>query len=204
MARMCRKQNGEPCSVPSAHVSPKAESILTKKEIERKFLIMENDNIHASYPFLGIFQCVSDLVVKARLDGTRIVQGYLPMGYAKELATAAGLTVVFHPWEARLRLKGDKFYFTLKGKGGLTRNEAEKEISGDLFNEYWKLTEGKVDKTRLKVTHGKLEIEFDVYNDRKLIVAEMEFSSETEARSAPCIGKDITEDDRYKNRNLAK
>ena len=47
-------------------------------------------------------------------------------------------------------------------------------------------------------------VEFDVYTDRDLIVAEIEVPSLDMLASLPVLGKDVTEDKRYKNKNLAR
>ena len=205
MVRMCRKQNGEPCGAPKTHASPKSEPLMAKKEIEKKYLIRENGETHLTGEFLWLFPSVDALICEAKAKGERIIQGYLPMACAKALSIEANFEVDFRPWEARLRQIGKTFYFTLKGQGGLTRNEGETKVSKRFFKKYWKLTVGnRIEKMRLKVKDGNNTAEFDVYLDRDLIVAEIEFPSEKAARRALALGLDITEEEKYKNRNLAR
>lgn len=206
MVRMCRDRFGEPCNPRKRQENPKQEPIIAKKEIEKKYLIKENDEIHLSGEFLWLFPSVDALIALAKENGERIVQGYLPMGMAKQLSVEANLKDIgFRPWEARLRQKGARYYFTLKGAGGLERNEAETEVPKEFFQKHWKLTEGnRIEKVRLAVKDGTNTAEFDVYLDRDLITAEIEFSSQKAARRCLPLGLDVTENERYRNRNLAK
>ena len=45
---------------------------------------------------------------------------------------------------------------------------------------------------------------FDMYKDRDLIVAEVEFKSIKEAEGYQALGKDVTSESQFKNKNLAK
>ena len=51
---------------------------------------------------------------------------------------------------------------------------------------------------------GNHIIEIDVYTDRDLIVAEVEVGKVEELKEILAIGRDISDDPGYKNRNLAK
>ncbi len=111
--------------------------------------------------------------------------------------------------EVRLRKKGEKYYQTVKTGEGLKRGESEIELAGEQFESLWPLTEGKrVGKTRYEISHGDNLIELDVYSGalKGLLVVEVEFPSEEESAGfnpPSWFGKEVTEDPRYKNKNLA-
>ena len=112
--------------------------------------------------------------------------------------------ISFSIQEARLRNKAGTFIFTLKGKGDIIREEFEVIVSEKLFQKYWPFAQGRVTKARLDMPYEKHVVEIDVYLDRNLIVAEVEFETIDDIESFPNIGKDVTEDLSYKNVNLAK
>jgi CYTH domain-containing protein len=123
-----------------------------------------------------------------------IEQGYLAIG-------AEG--------EVRLRRKGELLVLTAKRGSGLSREEAEIELDPESFDSLWPLTEGRrLHKRRHLVPHGDLRIEVDVYEGdlESLVVAEIEFPSEEEARGfdpPEWLGEDVTGDHRYLNETLA-
>jgi adenylate cyclase len=123
-----------------------------------------------------------------------IEQGYLAVG-------ADG--------EVRLRRKGEKTLLTAKRGAGLSRGEAEVEVSAEQFEALWPLTEGRrLRKRRHVLPHDGLEIEVDVYEGELegLIVAEIEFDSEEQARGfepPDWLGDEVTGDERFLNENLA-
>ena len=131
------------------------------------------------------------------LDGTEsdeIEQGYLAIG-------ADG--------EVRLRRKGEKLLLTVKRGSGISRDEAEVELEREAFERLWRLTEGRrLRKRRYVVLLGDLGIEVDVYEGdlEGLVVAEVEFASEEEARRfepPDWLGEEATGDERYLNETLA-
>jgi adenylate cyclase len=131
------------------------------------------------------------------LDGAEadeIEQGYLAIG-------AEG--------EVRVRRKGEKLVLTAKRGSGLSRQEGEIELDRERFDILWPLTEGRrLHKRRHVVPYGELEIEVDVYEGdlEGLMVAEIEFGSEEEARGfepPDWLGEDVTGDRRYLNETLA-
>jgi adenylate cyclase len=131
------------------------------------------------------------------LSGTEadeIEQGYLAIG-------ADG--------EVRVRRRGEALVLTAKRGSGLSRQEAEIELDRERFDELWPLTEGRrLHKRRHVVPHGDLKIEVDVYEGdlQGLVVAEIEFSSEEEARGfdpPKWFGEEVTGDRRYLNETLA-
>jgi CYTH domain-containing protein len=102
-----------------------------------------------------------------------------------------------------------KHVLTAKRGSGLSREEAEIELDRERFDVLWPLTEGRrVHKRRHVVPHGDLRIEVDVYDGelQGLVVAEIEFSSEDEARGfdpPEWLGDEVTGDRRYLNETLA-
>ena len=146
-------------------------------EIERKFLVAELP------PALEQSQA------------TLIEQGYL--------AIASDGT------EVRVRRRNGETLLTVKGGAGRTRTEEEILIDSGRFARLWPLTEGRrLEKTRYLMPAEDLNIELDVYSGdlTGLIVAEVEFSSETAADAfepPTWFGREVTDDARYKNQRLA-
>jgi adenylate cyclase len=144
-------------------------------EIERKFLV---DNP----PDLENF------------SSEEILQGYLLITDEKEI---------------RIRKKGSAYFQGVKVGRGLSRQEIESEIGMFQFEELWPETEGRrIEKRRYKIYYDGILIELDVYTGKLsgLITAEVEFKSEEESRifkPPPWFGPEVTQDDRYKNKNLA-
>ena len=125
----------------------------------------------------------------------RIVQGYLNSNPERTV---------------RIRIKGNRGYITIKGKGnesGMSRFEWEKEISVIEAEALLALCEkGVIDKTRYEVPMGNHTYEVDVFTGENegLIVAEIELQSETESFEKPnWLGKEVTSDERYYNAYLS-
>jgi len=143
-------------------------------EIERKFLIESLPNIHG-------LPCI------------RIRQGYISSG-----AT-----------EVRLRQSNQQYFLTCKQGTGLVRIEKEIELTDKQFQSLWSMTEGRrIDKMRYIIQSNAKKIELDVYSGHleNLVVAEVEFESipDSDAFELPqWFGSEITDDSRYKNKNLA-
>jgi adenylate cyclase len=127
-------------------------------------------------------------------EAQEIDQGYLSLG---------------EDGEVRLRRKGERLLLTAKRGAGLSREEAEVELDRDAFERLWTLTEGRrLHKRRHVLPHDGHEIEVDVYAGQLegLLVAEIEFGSEEEARAfepPEWLGEDVTGDPRYLNETLA-
>lgn len=127
-------------------------------------------------------------------ESDEIEQGYLAIG---------------SDGEVRLRRKGEKLLLTAKRGSGISRDEAEVELEGEAFERLWPLTEGRrLHKRRYVIPHGDLMIEVDVYEGdlEGLVVAEVEFVSEAQARAfepPDWIGAEVTGDERYLNETLA-
>ena len=129
--------------------------------------------------------------------GTKILQGYLSVG---------------NP-EVRVRAKGGKFFLTRKGGEGFVREEEEYEISKEVFEILWSLTEdARIEKTRYEIIgEDGLTWEIDEFQTRLtdgLFTAEVELPSELVVPEIPStiaevIERDVTTDETYKNKNLA-
>lgn len=125
----------------------------------------------------------------------RIVQGYLNSNPERTV---------------RVRIKGNKGFLTIKGKGnesGLSRFEWEKEIA--LFEAEALLSlceKGVIDKIRYEVPMGHHTYEVDVFSAENdgLIVAEIELQSENDSFEKPnWLGEEVTADERYYNAYLS-
>ena len=111
----------------------------------------------------------------------------------------------------RVRIKEDKAFLTIKGKGnstGTTRLEWEKEIAVDDAEKLLLICEsGVIDKIRHEVKVGQHVFEVDVFagENTGLLLAEIELQSEDEAFEKPIwLGKEVTNDERYYNAYLSK
>ena len=131
-----------------------------------------------------------------RWPATPIEQGYLAIG---DDGT-----------EVRVRRRAGQATLTVKSGATRARVEEELDIELERFERLWPLTEGRrIEKTRYEIAaDGGLTIELDVYGGALdgLVVAEVEFASEDDADAfAPpsWIGREVTEDKRYKNQRLA-
>jgi CYTH domain-containing protein len=146
-------------------------------EIERKFLVVDMPATLKS------------------MDGISIRQGYVDIADTD--------------FELRLRQKGDRFYQTIKQGSGLVRQEYEIEITRDQFQSLWPLTEDRrIQKIRYKLPVDDFICELDIFEERLegLHLVEVEFET-VELSSAftppPWFGDEVTDDRRYKNRQLA-
>lgn len=112
--------------------------------------------------------------------------------------------------ELRIRRTNAAFYMTVKGQGGLSRNEWEVPIPEWVWLQLLSKIQGRlITKMRYYLIEGGHEIAVDVYSEdlSGLVVAECEFPSEDKARaySLPLFlkGVEVTSDKRYKNKALA-
>lgn len=114
--------------------------------------------------------------------------------------------------EVRVRQKGQKFFVTRKSGEGLVRREDESMVSMEVFDILWPATLGKrVEKARYLLTGPDGFVwEVDEYHGdlAGLFTAEVELPDESTKAAIPSAIKivfvaDVTEDKRYKNKNLA-
>jgi adenylate cyclase len=131
------------------------------------------------------------------------------LGDAESGEIEQGYLAIGSDGEVRLRRKGEKLVLTAKRGSGLARDEAEVELDRESFERLWPLTEGRrLHKRRHLIPDGDLTIELDVYEGdlEGLLVAEIEFDSEDQARAFEppgWIGEEVTGDERYLNETLA-
>jgi CYTH domain-containing protein len=142
------------------------------------------------------FLVLSDDFINESFAKKRIVQAYLNSNPERTV---------------RVRIKEDKGFLTIKGKGnstGTTRLEWEKEIAVDDAEKLLLICEsGVIDKTRHEVKVGQHVFEVDVFagENTGLLLAEIELQSEDEAFEKPIwLGKEVTNDERYYNAYLSK
>ncbi len=126
----------------------------------------------------------------------RITQGYL--------SSVSERTV-------RVRVKGDKGFITIKGKGnetGASRYEWEMEIPKTDALELLKICEpGIIDKTRSLVPIGNHSFEVDEFHGENegLVIAEIELSDEQEEFLKPAwLGEEVTGNEKYYNSMLSR
>lgn len=121
-----------------------------------------------------------------------------------------GYIVIADEFEIRLRRCANKLYQTVKSGKGLYRKEIEIELTEEQFQKLWPLTEKKrIKKVRYQIEYHRLLIELDIYHASLagLITAEVEFQSikMCESFTPPdWFGLEITKDERFKNKNLAR
>ena len=119
------------------------------------------------------------------------------------------LSIKPNNYEIRTRKIGNEYFKTTKSGAGKTRKELDIEITKNEFEELQKQTIYKeIKKTRYKIPHDNYLIELDIYHGELagLITAEVEFNSEEESnqfKPPEWLGKEITEDAKYKNQSLA-
>ena len=125
------------------------------------------------------------------------------------------LTPIGSSTERRLRKvensEGTIYFFTQKGGSGMIREESERAISRE---EYLSLRASAVSKELCKTRYfipleRSFTAELDIYSGELagLIVAEVEFGSSDDALNftpPDWFGKEITNDQSYKNRALAE
>jgi len=141
------------------------------------------------------FLVLSDAFKTVAATQNRIVQGYLNSDSERTV---------------RVRIKGNKGFLTIKGKGnasGTTRLEWEKEIPVSEAELLLPLCEkGMIDKIRYEVPVGKHVYEVDVFSgdNEGLVVAEIELKTEEESFEKPnWLGKEVTGEERYYNAFLS-
>lgn len=111
----------------------------------------------------------------------------------------------------RVRIKGDKGFLTIKGKGnetGMSRFEWEKELPISEARALLALCEaGRIEKTRYCIKKGDFTFEVDVFHGENegLLLAEIELTSETEVFEKPIwLGEEVTNEARYYNSYLSQ
>lgn len=136
---------------------------------------------------------------------------FKPLAF-KKMRIAQGYLCSDPERTVRIRMKDDKGYITVKGKGNETltsRFEWEMEIPSEDARELLKLCKpGVIDKTRylIKNTDGIHTWEVDEFygENEGLVVAEIELRAENDTFDIPSwIGEEVSSDKRYFNSALA-
>lgn len=142
------------------------------------------------------FLVLSNVFKSEAFEQNRIVQGYLSSNPERTV---------------RVRVKGDKGFLTVKGKGsesGMSRLEWEKEITVNEAKQLLSICEkGVIDKIRYEIKIGSHVYEVDVFSGENegLIIAEIELTSESESFEKPdWLGQEVTNDEKYYNAYLSK
>lgn len=184
------------------------------EEIERKFLLREEGKWFDTKEFEQFFPTREEFYERFNEAAKQYWQGYLYLEDAHKILEILNAEVDFFPNEARLRTiqnwtnhEYEDRLFTLKGQGSLTRREFEVSLDDKIWREIEKISfsmKGVVAKARSKIPYLGKEIEFDNYQSRDLLIAEVEFKTEAEAKAFPELGIDVTNDSAYKNKNLAR
>jgi adenylate cyclase len=147
-------------------------------EIERKFLVLNNDFKKESF---------------ARND---ISQGYISTNPERTVR------IRIKGNEGFLTIKGSG------NETGMSRFEWEKKIDVDEARQLMNLCEkGAISKTRYEIKVGHHIFEVDEFYDENqgLIVAEIELESEDEIFEKPIwLGQEVTNDEKYYNAYLSK
>ena len=147
-------------------------------EIERKFLILNNDFKAESFA------------------NHEIVQGYLSTNPERTVR------IRIKGDDGYLTIKGSG------NESGMSRYEWEKNIDYNEAKELINLCEkGVISKTRFEVKLGKHTFEVDEFygENQGLIIAEIELESEDEVFEKPnWLGQEVTNDERYYNAYLSQ
>ena len=117
--------------------------------------------------------------------------------------------VISREAELRVRIKGDKGFAAIKGpRKGDTRPEHEVQIPRSDARRLLDATPySLIEKTRYTIERDGFEWEIDVFSglNRGLILAEVELKDRRRRLPIPpWAGREVTEEDRYYNANLAK
>ena len=141
------------------------------------------------------FLVLNDNFINLAVTQNRIVQGYLNSNPERTV---------------RIRIKGNKGFLTIKGKGnesGTTRLEWETEIPLAEAEKLLTICEnGVIDKIRYEIPSGEHTYEVDVFagDNQGLIVAEIELGSENETFEKPnWLGQEVTGQEQYYNAYLS-
>lgn len=98
-----------------------------------------------------------------------------------------------------------KYVLTLKDRKETKKREVEFKLSQEQFDKYWLDTKGaRVEKKRMWKTIRKHEFEIDAFTDRFLLIAECEVDSEEALKIVPKLGMDVTNNNVWSNKTLAK
>jgi CYTH domain-containing protein len=106
--------------------------------------------------------------------------------------------------------EGVRYYRTVKSGSGLVRVQLEERVSRRVFQQLWRLTDGRrIRKRRYMVAETGLTWEIDEFLDRDLVLAEVELPSADFELTLPewlqaSLGREVTGRSEYENVNLAR
>lgn len=109
----------------------------------------------------------------------------------------------------RVRREDDTYYMTYKSKGLMVREEYNLPLTKEAYGHLIEKADGNVlVKKRYLIPFGRWTVELDVFEGKfeGLVLAEVEFETEEEARSfkAPeWFGEDVTFSGEYQNSRLS-
>jgi CYTH domain-containing protein len=104
----------------------------------------------------------------------------------------------------------ERYVRTVKLGRGVERIEVEEPTDRETFAVLWTLTAGRrVQKRRYRVPDGAFVWEIDQFDDRPLVLAEIELPAADTVVSipswlAPVLVREVTDDGRYTNAQLAR
>ncbi|MCR5590318.1 MAG: CYTH domain-containing protein [Lachnospiraceae bacterium] len=114
----------------------------------------------------------------------------------------------------RVRREDDSYYMTYKGTGGSNTSLSHEEYNLPLSKEAYETLKSKADgniisKCRILIPYGKYTIELDIFDEpfKPLIIAEVEFPSESEADKfipPDWFDEDVTDKKEYRNSYLSR
>jgi hypothetical protein len=184
---------------------------IISKGVERKFLLFENDNDYSALSFVQIHPNIKKLMTDVLVQGYDVEIGYLPLDSGILLARDLEANIDFEPEEVTLnstRISSGRgnFFLMLEGTKSAQKYRMAKRVSSDFFVGYWNLTHGK---RILKTVRGESfrgsPLEVEIYKDgRDLVLGRMHFPSSDKSRAVSPIGKDVSTDEKYQDKNLAR
>lgn len=105
--------------------------------------------------------------------------------------------------DLRVRIANNEAYLTYKIGSGIERTEFEDKININTAQELIKNSIKIIEKTRYIFDYHGKTWEIDSFKDKDLWLAEIELSNADENfMFIPGIVKEVTDDERYKNKNL--
>ena len=137
--------------------------------------------------------------IPAGAERWTIEQGYLD----REAGVEGRVRSITYPDGRR------EYVHTIKSGQGLVRQESERRITPEEFGQLWPATVGRrIRKIRHRVRDGALTWEVDEFLDWPLVMAEVELPDEAAEARPPAwlrsvMGREVTDDPRYRNSALA-
>jgi adenylate cyclase len=161
-------------------------------EIERKFLV----------------SALPKSISKAQ--HYEVIQAYLKITPDEEVRIRKAFGAQTNRMGTSAQSRQEGCSITTKRGKGMSRYEDIEVIDDGQFERLFQKAEGKtIEKTRYEIPYGGHTIELDIYRGELegLRVAEIEFESEKESmgfKPPKWFGEEVTENERYKNKNLSK